>query len=143
VASAGVVPRDPPVSSGAGFEQEMNKFQVSLITVGLLLSGVFTYEWQKVKQAEAGPAKLIRDLNDHAVGGMLRADLEPYLAQRGGDLSYDLVQGDGRTSGIDHVQFRNIRHLGDSREDLLGDFYYDQGDHLVYFALRRKWQKMR
>lgn len=121
----------------------MNRFHIALTTLALLLSGSLAYEWQKVKQAEAGPAKLIRDINDHAVGGMQRADLEPYLSQRGGDLSYDLVQGDARMSGVDHVLFRNIRHLGDSREDLLGDFYYDQGDHLVYFALHRKWQKMR
>lgn len=121
----------------------MNKFHATSIALAVLLSGSFVYEWRKVKQTEAGPAKLIRDINDHAVGGILRADLEPYVSQRGGDLSYDLVQGDERTSGVDHVLFRNIRHLGDSREDLVGDFYFEQGDHLTYFALRRKWQKMR
>jgi hypothetical protein len=121
----------------------MNKYQITLIALALLLSSCFAYEWQRVKRAEEGPAKLIHDINDHAVGGILRTDLEPYLSERGGDLSYDVVQGDGRTSGVDHVLFRNIRHLGDSREDLAGDFYYDQGDHLVYFALRRKWRKLK
>jgi hypothetical protein len=119
----------------------MNNFQKVLAAMVLILAVIFVYEWQQVTKAEAGPAKLIRDINDHASGGMLRSDLEPYLEQRGGDLSYDPVEGNVRTSGVDHVIFRNIRHLGTSREDLKGEFYFDRGDHLVGFTLHRVWSK--
>jgi hypothetical protein len=119
----------------------MNNAQKVMTGIVLLLAVVFVYEWKQVKNAENGPAKLVTDINDHAYGGVMRADLEPYLEQRGGDVAYDVVEGGGRTSGVDHVVFRNIRHLGESTENLNADFYYDQGNQLIYYSLRRVWDK--
>lgn len=118
----------------------MNAFQYILSLIAILLAMIFAFEWREVKKAEAGPAQLIHDINDHAYGGMPRADLEPYLVRRGGDVTYDPTPGMGHTSGADHVLFRNIRHLGDARENLKADFYYDATDHLTYFVMRRYWE---
>lgn len=119
----------------------MNSLQKVLTVAAVVLAILFAYEWHRVKLAEAGPAALVRDINDHTAGGMLRPDVESYLAQRGGDVSYDPADASGRTSGVDHVIFRNIRHLGDSTEDLKADFFYDQGDHLTYYTMRRTWNR--
>jgi hypothetical protein len=119
----------------------MSNLQRGLAGTALLLAMVLVYEWRQAVKSEAGPAELIHDVNDHATGGALRAELEPYLEHRGGDVSYDSTVGSGRTSGVDHAIFRDIRHLGEAREDLKADFYYDQGDHLMYFTLRRTWNK--
>jgi hypothetical protein len=116
---------------------------VSKILIGLavILTIAVAIEWQRVKKAEAGPAELVHDIDQHAFGGVLRTDLEDYLAQRGGDLSANSEEGDSAAASVDHVVFRDIRHLGNRREDLLGEFHYDAGDHLVYYTLKRTWTK--
>lgn len=119
----------------------MNNTQKIMAGIALLLAIVFVFEWKHVHSAENGPAKLVSDISDHAFGGATRTDLEPYLSQRGGDVSYDALEGNARTSGVDHVVFHNIRHLGESTENLHADFYYDQGNQLTYYTLRRVWEK--
>jgi hypothetical protein len=116
---------------------------VSKILLGLVvvLTIAFVVEWQRVKKAEEGPAQLVRDIDQHAFGGVERTDLEDYLSRRGGDISVETADGDSGTSSVDHVVFRDIRHLGDRREDLHGEFHYDAGDHLVYYSLKRTWTK--
>jgi len=119
----------------------MTNFQKILAGVALVLLFALIFEWQSVRKAEAGPAKLVHDINDHAFGGAPREDLEPWLARRGGDVSFEEKPGPGHSTGVDHVIFRNIRHIGDSIQNLKGDFYYDAGGHLVYYELHRAWEK--
>lgn len=119
----------------------MNKYQKILVGIALILVIIFLYEWQQSRKADAIPKQLVKDINDHVFGGMPRADLEPWLSRRGGDVSFDPTPGPGNSASADHAVFRNIRHIGDRRQDLRGDFYYDQGDHLVYFVLHRVWEK--
>jgi hypothetical protein len=119
----------------------MTNSQKIMTGIAIVLAVLFVYEWQAVKKSETGPAKLRRDINDHAVGGALRSDLEPYLSRRGGDVSYDPTPGPAHSASADHVIFRNIRHLGNQTENLNADFYYDAGDHLVYYTLHPVWEK--
>ena len=114
--------------------------QTGLIAAAIVALILLGYELHKSTVANAGPAQLVRDINDHAIGGIARADLEPYLSERGGDVSYDPTQN-GRASGVDHVIFRNVRRISDSTEDLHVDFFYDQSDHLLYFTTRHVWNK--
>lgn len=116
------------------------KMQTGLIAAAIFLLILFGYELHKSRLADAGPAQLVRDINDHAVGGVARSDLEPYLSERGGDVSYDPTPT-GHASSVDHVIFRSIRRISDSTEDLHADFFYDQGDHLLYFTMRNIWNK--
>jgi hypothetical protein len=115
--------------------------QKGLIAATVVLLIIFGYELHKSRLADAGPAQLVRDINDHAVGGVARADLEPYLSTRGGDVSYEPTAQAGRNSGVDHAIFRDVRRISNSTEDLHADFFYDQSDHLMYFSMRHVWNK--
>jgi hypothetical protein len=118
----------------------MTNSQKIMAAIAVVLAIILVYELQAVKKSESGPAKLVRDINDHAIAGALRSDLEPYLSQRGGDVSYDPSPGLGHSSSADHVVFHNIRHIGNRIQNLKADFYYDAGDHLVYFTLHPVWE---
>ncbi len=119
----------------------MSATQYILCLIAILLAMVLVYQWKEVNKAEEGPKKLLIDINDHAFGGMPRADLEPWLSRRGGDVKYQPVDGNPRVSGVDHVIWHNIRHIGDAQENLEGEFYYDQGEHLTYFVTHRIWER--
>lgn len=119
----------------------MKTMHIILLGIAFVIGLALYHEWEAVKRAEAGPAILLRDIDQHAFGGTPRSDLEPYLQRRGGDVAYEVADGLPRASSVDHVIFRNIRHLGETQENLNGEFYYDQGEHLVYYTLKRSWQK--
>ncbi len=118
----------------------MNTLQYILCLLAILLGMVLVYEWKEVNKAEEGPKKLLVDIRDHAYGGVPRSELEPWLSRRGGDVQFQVIDAPGRIGGVDHVVWRNIRHLGDAREDLYGDFFYDKGDYLTYFVTRPRWE---
>ncbi len=117
----------------------MNTLQKVLTGIAVVLAIIFAYEYYQVKKAEAGPAHLMQDVRDHTFGGAPRADLEAYFSKRGGAVDFEPEDGSRHSYGVDHVTFRNIRHLGESREDLKVDLHYDQGDHLIYYTMRRVW----
>lgn len=119
----------------------MTTFQKIMAAVAVTLAVILIIEWRSVRTAEAGPAKLVKDINDHAFGGAPRSDLEPWLSQRGGAVTYEATNGEMHSASVDRVVWHDIRHIGDSHENLLADFYYDSGDHLVYFSMRRVWEK--
>jgi hypothetical protein len=121
----------------------MTNSQKIMAAIAVVLAVILVYQWQAVKKSENGPAKLMHDINDHALAGVLRSDLEPYLSQRGGDVSYDPTPGQAHSASSDHVIFRNIRHIGNRIQNLKADFYYDAGDHLVYYTLHPAWENQK
>ena len=115
--------------------------QKVLAAIAVVLAIVLFFQWRAVEKSEAGTKQLIADVNSHAYGGAPREELESYLSSRGGDVNFENLENKARAFSVDHVVFRNIRHLNDAREDLHVELYYDEGDHLTYFTIQRVWER--